>query len=101
MTGKPEDAPFVSPLTPEFYAAWRASLKQLLVSSLETNEKIAKAALVRYEKTMIWTKDTPWAPWCKGFVSATGKLVEGTSRLLRVLWHVEHSRGGPEKMSKA
>jgi len=100
MTEKPESNPFVSMFTPDFYAEWRASLKRMLSSSLQANEKMAKASLVWCEKAMSWTKDTPWAPWCKSFVSTAGKLIEDASRLVRSVWHIEHDRDGPEKISK-
>lgn len=100
MTEKPESNPFVSLLTPDFYAEWRASLKQMLNSSLEANEKMAKASLVWYEKAMAWTKDTPWAPLCKSFVSGAEKLIEDASSMMRSMWHIEHTREGLEKMSK-
>ena len=99
MNEKLESNPFVSLFTPDFYAEWRASLKQMPRSSLELT-KMAKASLVWCEKAMSWTKDTPWAPWCKSFVSTVGKLIEDASRLVRSMWHIEHDRDGPEKMPK-
>ena len=100
MTEKHESNPFASLLTPDLYAEWRTNLKQMLISSLEANERTAKASLAWYEKTMSWTKDTPWAPWYKSFVTTTGKLIENASSLVRSVWHLEHGRDGPEKMSK-
>jgi len=100
MTEKPESNPFASLLTPDSYAEWRANLKQMVSSSLETNKKMAKASLARYEKAMAWTKDTPWAPWCKSVVTTTGKLIEDTSKMFCAMWHLEHGRDGPEKMAK-
>src|SRR5262245_19596415 len=76
MTEKPEGNPFVLLFTPDFYTECRASLKQMLSSSLEANEKMAKASLVWWEKAMSSTKDAPWSPWCKSFVSTAEKLIE-------------------------
>lgn len=100
MTEKQESTPFASLWTSDFYADWSASLKKLLISSLEANEKMAKTSLARYEKAMAWTKDTPWAPWCKSMVTTTAKLIDDTTQMFCTLWHIDHGRDGPEKMSK-
>lgn len=100
MTEKPESNPFASMLKSDLYAEWQTNLKQMLASSLEANERTVKASLAWYEKAMSWTKDTPWAPWCKSFVTTAGKLVEDTSHLVRSMWHLEHARDGLEKTSK-
>jgi hypothetical protein len=100
MSEKQESNPFASLVTPDFYAEWRASLKQMVISSLDVNEKMARAFLARYEKAMTWTKDTPWDPWCKSLVTTAEKLIEDTSSLVRSAWHLEHVRDGPEKMAK-
>ncbi len=101
MTEKPESNPFASLFTPDFYAEWRTHIKQMLISSLEANEKMAQASLGWYEKATAWTKDTPWGPWCKSFVTMTEKLVEDVSSMARSVWHIEHPRDGPERMPKA
>ena len=100
MAEKLESNPFASLLTSDVYTEWRTHVKQMLMSSLETNEKVAKASLAWCEKAMSWTKDTPWDPWCKSVVTTTEKLIEDMSRVARSMWHLEHARDGLEKMSK-
>jgi|GEM_PF-6065404 len=100
MTEKPENDPLTSLFPADFYAKWRAGLKQMLISSLEANEKLVKGALAWQEEATSWSKDTPWAPLCKSFVTATEKIVEDASSLVCGMWHVEHARDGPEHMQK-
>ena len=100
MTEKHEKDLFTPLFAPDLYASWRASLKQMFLTSLETNERMTKGALAWYEKAMTWTKDTPWAPVCKTFVTSASKFVEDTSSLLRSMWHIEHARDGPDSVPK-
>jgi len=97
---KPEKDLFSPLCVPDFYASWRTSLKQMLLTSLAMNEQMAKEALTWCEKTMTLTIDMPWAPACKTFVTSARKFVEDTSGRLQRMWHLEHARDGPDSVPK-
>ena len=100
MSEKHESNLFASLVNSDLCAEWQTNLKQMLTSSLEANEKMAKAALAQYEKAMAWSKDTPWAPWCKSMMTMTEEFVEDSNGAMRSMWHIDHAREGPEKVSK-
>jgi hypothetical protein len=101
ITEKPEHNPFAALWTTDINAAWQKSLKPLLSSVLDTNEKLSKEVLAWYERAMSWTKGTPWAPLCKTFVTSFSKIVEDTNSLVRSAWHIEHARDGPDTIAKS
>jgi hypothetical protein len=47
---KPEKDLFSPLCVPDFYASWRTSLKQMLLTSLAMNEQMAKEALTCVKK---------------------------------------------------
>lgn len=100
MTEKTEHQPFSMLWMTDPTAVWQKSLKPMVSKALETNEKLSKEVLARYEQAMTWTKDTPFAPLCKTFMTSLGKMVENANSLARSTWHIESARDGPETMSK-
>lgn len=101
MSEKTEHNPFAALWTTDVSAAWQKSLKPWVSNVLDANEKLNKEFLAWYERTMAWTKGTPWGPLCKTFMTSVGKLMEDTNSLVRSAWHLEHARDGPDLMTKS
>ena len=101
MTEKEKHRPSLSSFSSDLYAPWLTTMKQMITSSLDTNEKLTKEALDRYAEAMAWAKDTPWAPMYKAFITFTSKMLEGSTSLVRVLWHLDKAKDGSEEMQSA
>lgn len=101
MTEKERHRPSPSSFSSELYAPWLTTMRQMLTSSLDTNEKLTKEALDRYADAMAWAKGTPWAPMCKTFVTFTSQMLEGSTSLVRILWHLDKTKNGSEKLQSA
>src|SRR5262245_39659935 len=84
MTMAEKDNPSsVSPFANDLYASWRTTMKQMIASYLDTNEKLAKETLSWYEKATAWAKDTPWAPLFKTQISSASKMLEDSNGMAR------------------
>lgn len=73
----------------ELYASVCATMKKMMASYLDTNEKLAKETLGWYEKATVWAKDTPWAPLVEKQISSAGKMLDGSASMTRRLWQIE------------
>jgi len=101
MTEKDKKYSPASLFSGDLYASWRANMKQLMASYLDTNEKLAKETLGWYEKATAWAKDTPWAPLFKTQISSASKVLEGSTSMTRKLWQIEKAGEAPEEMQEA
>jgi len=100
MTEK-KNQPSAPMFSNELYASLCTTMKQMMASYLDTNEKLAKETLGWYEKTTAWAKDTPWAPLFKRQISSAGKALEGSTKMTRKLWQIEKAGETPEEMQEA
>jgi len=98
MTEKEKHRPSLSSFSSELYAPWLTTMKHMIASSLDTNEKLTKEALDRYADAMSWAKDTPWAPVYKAFIAAARKMLETSTIMVRALWQLDKAKDGPEEM---
>src|SRR5215471_6148034 len=79
MSEKKTKPPEMSMHPSDLYASWRTTMKQMMASYLDTNEKLAKETLDWYVKATAWAKDTPWAPLFLTQISSASKMVEGST----------------------
>ena len=100
MTQK-KHSPSVSMFSNDAYASWHTSVKQMMASYLDTNEKLAEDALGWYEKATAWARDTPWAPLFEAQISSASKMLERVTSMARKLWQLEHMGERPEEMQEA
>ena len=101
MTEKEKHRPSLSSFSSDLYAPWLTTMKQMITSALDTNEKLTKEALDRYADAIAWTKDTPWAPMCKTFITFTSKILEGSTSVVRMLWQLDKAKNGSEELQSA
>lgn len=100
MTEKEKHRLSTSPFSSDLYVPWLTTMKHMIASSLDTNEKLTKEALDRYADSMAWAKDTPWAPMYKAFITFTSKMLEGSTSLVRMVWQLDKIKDGSEEMQK-
>ena len=74
MTQKEKHHSSASMFSNEEYASWRTTMKQMMTSYLDTNEKLAVETLGWYEKATAWARDTPWAPLFEAQISSARKV---------------------------
>jgi hypothetical protein len=99
MTAK-NNHPSASTLSHDLCASWRTTMKQMIASSLDLNEKLAQEMLGWHEKATAWAKDTPWASLIKTQITSASKVLEDSTSMARKLWQIETAGESSEEQQE-